>query len=169
MDQVTAVESPGLVPVTEAVNDAEAPTMTFALFGLTETATEDWTVTVAWARFEESALLVATTWKVPLVWGAVYRPEESTVPPFGSSMDQLKPAAWRELSPEMEAWKSTSPPREVVAAAGTTETEMPEVSAATCPTSPLHPWARTAVRIRTRRPIRRRTHRKCARSLAALK
>src|SRR5512132_3847836 len=98
-DHVTAVDSPGLVPVTVAVNEADAPTMTFALFGLTETTTEDWTVTVALARLVGSALLTATTWKVPLDWGAVYRPEESTTPPFGSSTDQVKSAGWAELSP----------------------------------------------------------------------
>jgi hypothetical protein len=156
------VESPGLVPVTVAVNEADAPTRTFALFGLTETTTEDWTVTDAVARLVGSALLAATTWKVPLDWGAVYRPEESTAPPFGSSTDQLQPSAWAELSPEMDAWKSTFPPREVVAACGTRETEMPELCEATSPTSPLQPWARTAVKLTQMRRIRTRIQRRCA-------
>ena len=43
------------------------------------------TVTVATADFEVSATLVATTWKVPGVEGAVYRPLLDTEPPPVSS------------------------------------------------------------------------------------
>ena len=47
--------------MTEAVNEAEAPTTTFAVFGLTETTTVDSTVTTARACLDGSALLVRTT------------------------------------------------------------------------------------------------------------
>jgi hypothetical protein len=36
-----------------------------------------------------SATLVATTWNVPVVEGAVYRPEPSTLPPPDSWTDQV--------------------------------------------------------------------------------
>src|SRR5215831_14912926 len=95
----------------------------------------------------------------------MYRPDASTDPPLDSSTDQLKPAAWRELSPEMDAWKSTSPPREVVAAAGTMDSVLPEVSGPTAPTSPLHPWVRTAAASKRRRVNGTRIQDQCARSL----
>jgi len=47
--------------VTVALNEAEAPTVTFAFFGLIETVTPDSTVTLAWAWTDGSATLLATT------------------------------------------------------------------------------------------------------------
>ena len=47
------------------------------------------TVTVAVSLFDGSATLVATTWYVPAAAGAVYWPDESTVPPRTSCTDQV--------------------------------------------------------------------------------
>ena len=72
-DQVTAVDCPLEVPLTVAVK-ATAPSVTVAtVAGATDTEMLGvWvTVTVAWALFEGSAALVATTWKVPGAPGAV--------------------------------------------------------------------------------------------------
>ena len=64
---------PPLVPVTVATNAAAPPTRTVAVPGETETVTTGVVVTemVAMAVFEGSATLVATTWKVPVLPGAV--------------------------------------------------------------------------------------------------
>jgi hypothetical protein len=55
----------------EAVKETEFPKVVLVLSGLTETRTEEPTVTEATACFEASAMLATTTWKVPVVAGAV--------------------------------------------------------------------------------------------------
>ena len=72
-DQVTAPDCPLTVPVTVAVKDMVPPGLTEALAGDTETLITGGavTVTVATADRVGSATLVATTWKVPAVPGAV--------------------------------------------------------------------------------------------------
>jgi len=61
---VTAVDWPGEVPVTVAVNVAVPPVATEAVLGEMETAMTGVvvTVTVATSFFEASATLVAMTW-----------------------------------------------------------------------------------------------------------
>ena len=72
-DQVTAVDWPAVVPVTVAVNVAVPPTRTVAVPGDRDTATTGVLVTemVAVALFDGSATLVATTWNVPTLPGAL--------------------------------------------------------------------------------------------------
>ena len=70
-DQVTAVDWPPVVPVTVALKTTVPPAFVVAVAGAMETAMLGITVTVALACFELSATLVATTWKVPGVPGAV--------------------------------------------------------------------------------------------------
>ena len=85
--QVTAVFD---VPVTVAVNCCESPVFRDSADGLTATvAGAAVTVTVAWLHFVESAMLVACTWYVPGVMGAVYRPLELTTPPPDSTTAQF--------------------------------------------------------------------------------
>jgi len=163
--QVTAVESPGAVPETVALKAAVPPTVTLAFLGVTATATDDSTVTVAVARTVESVVLVATTWKVPLVWGAVYWPVALTVPPPGSMTDHVTVAGWGELAPETWALKSTVPPREVVAAGGITASEMSEVTPGMSATSPLQlkvKTARKAGKIARKRRLDGRIQGRCA-------
>src|SRR5215813_5949975 len=85
-DQVTAVDWPETVPETVALKVTLPPGVVLATVG--EMATEITgggggavTVTVAVALLDGSATLVATTWNVPAVPGAVYLPLASTVPP----------------------------------------------------------------------------------------
>src|SRR6201989_767925 len=97
MDQVTAVDWPGLVPVTVAENERAPLTVVDAEAG--ETVTEMFaggaeTVTVACPDFDGSATLVATMWKVPVFAGAVEWPAASTVPPPRSRTDQLTAVDW---------------------------------------------------------------------------
>lgn len=77
--QVTAVF---VVPVTLTENCCVPPVDTETVVGVIETATTgvDVTVTVAEADLVASAALVAVTVYVPVVLGAVYRPELEIVP-----------------------------------------------------------------------------------------
>ncbi len=70
-DQVTAVDWPEVVPVTVAVKVSVPRISVEAVRGETVTAMFGLTVTVAVSFLVGSATLVATTWKVPAVPGAV--------------------------------------------------------------------------------------------------
>src|SRR5262249_32785890 len=77
------------------------------------------TVTVAEALWLLSATLVAMTWKVPALAGAVYTPEPLMVPPGAPSWtDQLTAVDWPPPVPVTEAVKFTTPPVAVEAEAG---------------------------------------------------
>ncbi len=77
------------------------------------------TVTVAEALSVLSATLVAMTWKVPALDGAVYRPDPLMVPPAAPSCtDQLTAVDWPPLIPVTEAVKFTVPPAWVEAESG---------------------------------------------------
>src|SRR5262249_29078975 len=83
------------------------------------------TVTVAEALWLLSATLVAMTWKVPALAGAVYTPEPLMVPPGAPSWtDQLTAVDWPPPVPVTEAVKFTMPPVEVEAEPGAMETVM---------------------------------------------
>ena len=69
---MTAVDWPLTVPVTVAVKETVPRACTDVLAGDTETLiTGALTVTVALPAREGSAMLLATTWKVPAIPGAV--------------------------------------------------------------------------------------------------
>jgi len=59
------------VPVTVAVNCCVEPIVKLTVVGAMVTRTAGFTVTVAWLDFDVSATLVALTWYVPVVAGAV--------------------------------------------------------------------------------------------------
>jgi len=83
------------------------------------------TVTVAEPLSVLSATLVATTWKVPALAGAVYVPAPLMLPPAAPSwIDQLTAVDWPPLVPVTEAVKLTVPPAGVEAEPGATETVM---------------------------------------------
>jgi len=85
-DQVTDVL---LLPVTDAANCCVAPVCIEAEVGVTLTLTAGGgcgTVTLADADFVVSATLVAVTTYDPGVLGAVYKPEEETVPPVADQV-----------------------------------------------------------------------------------
>jgi hypothetical protein len=94
----------------------------------------------------------------------VYCPELSTVPPPDSWTDQVTAVDWPVLVPVTEALNEVEAPARTLALFGATETATPappSVGGGTTefpasPTLPLHPWARTAVRMATGRLIRRR-------------
>jgi hypothetical protein len=67
------------------------------------------TFTVAVSIFEVSATLVATTWYVPSVDGAVYRPAESTIPPPASCTDQVTATDCLAVVPVTVAENVTTP------------------------------------------------------------
>ena len=103
IDHVTAVFT---VPVTEAEKVWLVPNPSEMDVGLCVMATAG-TVTVALAVLLESALLVATTWKVPAAFGAVYLPVLSMVPPPFSCTAQLTAVF---CDPETFAVKGCVPP-----------------------------------------------------------
>src|SRR5438132_14214875 len=88
--QVTPVDWLPVVPLTVAVNGSDPLATTEALRGMTATEMppETPTVTVAVSVLEGSAMLAATTWKVPATAGAMYVPEASIIPPPTSCTDQ---------------------------------------------------------------------------------
>lgn len=89
-DQVTTVF---VVPVTVALNCCVAPVCNATELGTTETARvggEAITVTVAVPDWVGSAVLVAMTTYVPVVAGALYRPDDVIVPP---EVDQVTPVS----------------------------------------------------------------------------
>jgi hypothetical protein len=91
-DQLTALDWPEPSPVTEAEKLTIPPVCVEADPGAMETVMfgAGVTVTAAVALLDGSATLVATTWNVPAVPGAVYLPEPSMLPPLApSSTDQL--------------------------------------------------------------------------------
>jgi hypothetical protein len=71
-----------------------------------------------------SALLVATTWYVPGVPGAVYRPAALTLPPEGdpSSTDHLTDVS---AAPVTEASNAAATPEETLTDSGVTSTTTP--------------------------------------------
>jgi hypothetical protein len=76
--------------VTATVKVCDCVIATVALPGLMLTETAGTTVIVAVADFEGSAWLVATTWYVPEVFGALYTPAVVIVPPaLPSWIDQV--------------------------------------------------------------------------------
>ncbi len=108
-----------------------APAAIDAFEGVTETATGGGavTVTVARATFVVSTWLVATTWYVPAVVGAVYAPALVTVPPAAPSWTDQS-TAWYEVL-ATAAVNEVVPPAVTVAADGFTLTEMIGAGAAT--------------------------------------
>src|SRR5512138_1149211 len=89
-DQLTAVDWPGSVPVTTAVNAIVPPGDVCATAGEMATAIAGRvTVTVALPDLVGSAALVAMTWNVPAIKGALYLPVASTLPPPLSWTDQV--------------------------------------------------------------------------------
>src|SRR6267143_4024145 len=72
--------------------------------------------------FDASATLVAPTWYVPTVAGAVYRPEESTVPPPSSCTDHVTAVDCPLPIPVTVAVNVTVPPGCADATLGETET-----------------------------------------------
>src|SRR6267142_889328 len=120
--QVTAVDWFPLVPLTVAVNGSDPPVTTEALRGMTATEMppEALTVTVALSVLEGSAMLAATTWKVPATAGAVYLPEASIIPPPTSCTDQRTSA---ELPPLTAAAKERVALMARAACCGVTVTE----------------------------------------------
>src|SRR5882672_6073990 len=121
-DQVTAVDWPAVVPATTAVNERVPPGVVSVACGETATDTPPpaATVTVAVSVLEGSAMLAATTWKVPVIAGAVYVPEASTIPPPTSCTDQRTSA---ELPPLTAAAKERVALMARAACCGVTVTE----------------------------------------------
>ena len=108
-----------------------APGAMDALEGVTDTDTGGGavTVTVATAAFVVSAKLVATTWYVPAVAGAVYAPALVTMPPAAPSWtDQF--TAWFVVLATV-AVNEAEPPAVTVAAEGFTLTVMTGAGAVT--------------------------------------
>jgi hypothetical protein len=111
--------------VTDAEKLIVPPVVAEAEAGATDTVTFGAAVTVTVARplFEASATLVATTWKVPGLPGAVYRPEPSTFPPDAPSWtDQVTPVDWLESVPVTAAEKLVCSPATIDAVDGETDT-----------------------------------------------
>jgi hypothetical protein len=110
-DQVTATDSPAVVPVTVALKVVVPPVRTEAEDGVTLTTCGGGavTVTVADPLLVVSAALVATTWQVAPAFGAVYVPVDETDP-------QLEPS-WtvhvtdRLAVPVTSAAKTVDPPK----------------------------------------------------------
>src|SRR4051812_22601857 len=105
-DQVTAVF---VSPVTDAENVCAAPGAMVATLGEIVTVGPA-TATVALPDLELSATLVATTWKVPGVPGAVYVPLELTVPPAGPSCTDQVTAAGSPAAPPLTAAANPAEP-----------------------------------------------------------
>jgi hypothetical protein len=103
------------------------PTRAVAGSGDTETVITGVAVTwtTATAFLVESATLVAITWKVPVVVGAVYRPEASIAPPAAPSCtDQVTVVDCPGAAPVTVAVKLSPPPGVVDALAGMIATTM---------------------------------------------
>jgi len=81
--------------------------------------------------FDASATLVATTWKVPALAGAMYWPAESNDPPPASSTDQVTPVDCPTAVPLTAAVKLTTPFGTVDAALGEMMTEITGVATVT--------------------------------------
>jgi hypothetical protein len=119
------------VVVTIAENPSAPFGVTVPLPGATATAStrSAATVTTASEVRAGSATLVATTWYVPAVDGAVYMPAVVMVPPEGPSLtDQLTP--WFAEPVTVEE-KATVPHASTVEVAGPTETETTGATGAT--------------------------------------
>src|SRR5678816_107629 len=117
-DQVTPVDSPETVPLTVAAKLTEPRVWVLAVPGVTVTEIGGVTVTVASALREGSAALVATTWKVPVVPGAVYLPVASTDPPPASRTVQRTDCDCPGVVPCTVAVSWTEPPARTLAVAG---------------------------------------------------
>jgi hypothetical protein len=126
-DQVTAADWPGAVPETVAANVTVPATMVEAGFGEIETAMTGAaaTVTTATSLLEASATLVATTWNVPATPGAVYVPEEDTLPPADSCSDHVTAVDWPAPRPVTAALNVTLAPGATETARGLTATDAP--------------------------------------------
>jgi hypothetical protein len=101
--------------------------MVEAGFGAIETAMTGAaaTVTAATSLLEVSATLVAATWNVPTTPGAVYFPEEDTVPPVDSCTNQVTALDWLASRPVTAALNATVPPGATETACGLTVTDAP--------------------------------------------
>src|ERR1700675_914218 len=82
-------------------------------------------VTVAVSLLDGSATLVATTWYVPAAAGAVYWPDESTLPPPASCTDQVTAVDCPVVAPLTVAAKVTLPAVATNATLGEIVTEIP--------------------------------------------
>jgi hypothetical protein len=128
-DQTTAEFA---APLTEAVKVWAVPGAMVATPGEIDTAADGAaTATVATSDFVGSATLVATTWKVPAVPGAVYAPVEFTVPPPASCTDHVTEVAWVAAATVTAAVNPTEPLGATAGSCGLTDTVKPE--AAPCP------------------------------------
>jgi len=83
------------------------------------------TVTVATSFLEVSARLVATTWNVPTTPGAVYVPEEDTLPPAGSCTDHITAVDCPAPRPVTAAPNATFARGATETACGLTATDAP--------------------------------------------
>jgi hypothetical protein len=88
------------------------------------------TATIATSDLVGSATLVATTWKVPAVPGAVYVPVEFTVPPLASCTDHVTEVAWVAAAPVTAAVNPIDPLGTTEGLWGLTVTDKP---AGPCP------------------------------------
>ena len=118
------MDSPDEVPLTVAAKLSVPPISVLAVAGVTLTEIGGVTVTVASAVREESAALVAMTWKVPAVPGAVYLPDPSTEPPPDSRTVQRTDCDCPAVVPCTAAVNWSEPPARTVAVAGETVTEI---------------------------------------------
>src|SRR6266404_1609235 len=80
------------------------------------------TETAAIADLEGSATLVATTWNVPAVAGAVYTPAALMLPPPGSCTDQVTAPDCPAAVPVTDVWKLIVPPTVIEGVGGVTVT-----------------------------------------------
>jgi hypothetical protein len=107
------------------VVEYELPTVPSGSWELVTVGAEELaTVTVAVSFFEGFAALVARTWKVPELPGAVYFPDASTCPPPLSCTDHITAVDSPAAAPVTLALNVALPPGAMVAVCGAIETEM---------------------------------------------